>query len=184
MRKLTLVAALAAMLALVAASAAAAHPFDRGGESGWRPYVLDSPAAIAVPAPPAQPQCADACRARDASRPIRPRATPARPSRRRSPPGTLSRPSRRGRSRALALIAVNATSTAKAQRVMALVHVAMHDATAAAWYWKRRDRPPEPGAAGPGAAPVGGERGRAGVPVRARRPRRSGGRGAQGPAPG
>ena len=140
MRKLTLVAALAAMLALAAASAAAAHPFDRGGER-WRPYVLDSPAAIAVPAPPrnrsAQTRAelatleADQA-ARDASPSIQAQiaAWDAQPA---FAPWTR---------RALALIAANATSTAKAQRAMALVHVAMHDATAAAWYWKRRyDRP-------------------------------------------
>ena len=140
MRKLTLVAALAAMLALAAASVAAAHPFDRGGER-WRPYVLDSPAAIAVPAPPrnrsAQTRAelatleADQA-ARDASPSIQAQiaAWDAQPA---FAPWTR---------RALALIAANATSTAKAQRAMALVHVAMHDATAAAWYWKRRyDRP-------------------------------------------
>lgn len=38
--------------------------------------------------------------------------------------------------KALALIAASATSTGKAQRVMALVHVAMYDATVAAWHWK------------------------------------------------
>ena len=51
MRKLTLVAALVAMLAIATAGAAAAHPFDRDG-GGWRTYVLHSGGAIDVPAPP------------------------------------------------------------------------------------------------------------------------------------
>ena len=50
MRKLTLVAALAAVLALATASVAAAHPLER--DDGWRPYVLGSRAATEVPAPP------------------------------------------------------------------------------------------------------------------------------------
>jgi membrane-associated phospholipid phosphatase len=139
MRKLTLAAALAGMLAITTANVAAAHPFDRGG--GWPTYVLDSGAAIPVPPPPrnhsAQTRAelatleADQA-ARDASPPIQVQiaAWDAQPA---FAPWTR---------RALALIAANATSTAKAQRAMALVHVAMHDATAAAWYWKRRyDRP-------------------------------------------
>jgi membrane-associated phospholipid phosphatase len=44
----------------------------------------------------------------------------------------------------LALISANATSTAKAQRAMALVHVAMNDATVAAWYFKQRYLRPSP----------------------------------------
>jgi membrane-associated phospholipid phosphatase len=142
MRKLTLVAALAAMLAFVAASAAAADPFDRDGDR-WRPYVLDSPAAIPVPAPPgnrsAQTRAelatleADQA-ARDATPSIQAQiaAWDAQPA---FAPWTR---------RALALISANATSTAKAQRAMALVHVAMNDATVAAWYWKQRYHRPSP----------------------------------------
>src|SRR2546423_8614069 len=51
MRKLTLVAALAAMLAIATASMAAAQPFDEDDEA-WPTYVLGSGADIQVPAPP------------------------------------------------------------------------------------------------------------------------------------
>ena len=98
MRKLTLVAALAAVLALATASVAAAHPFDRD-DGGWRTYVLASGAAIEVPAPPRNSSSADARRARDARGRSGQRARPAPPSRRRSPNGTPNRRSRRGRRR-------------------------------------------------------------------------------------
>ena len=142
MRKLTLVAALVAMLAIATASAAAAHPFDRdGGE--WRTYVLHSGGAIDVPAPPrnhsAQTRAelatleADQA-ARDASPAIQAQIAKwdAQPA---FAPWTK---------KTLALISANATSTAKAQRAMALVHIAMNDATVAAWYFKQRYHRPSP----------------------------------------
>jgi membrane-associated phospholipid phosphatase len=142
MRKLTLVAALAAVLALATASVAAAHPFDRD-DGRWRTYVLASGAAVEVPAPPrnhsAQTRAelatleADQA-AREASPAIQAQIAKwdAQPA---FAPWTK---------KALALIAANATSTAKAQRVMALVHVAMNDATVAAWHWKQRYQRPSP----------------------------------------
>jgi membrane-associated phospholipid phosphatase len=142
MRKLTLVAALAAMLALVAASAAAAHPLDRDGER-WRTYVLDSPAAIEVPAPPRNRSAQT--RAELATLEVDQAARAASPAIQGQIASWDAQPAFAPWTRkALALIAANATSTAKAQRVMALTHVAMHDATAAAWYWKRRYRRPNP----------------------------------------
>ena len=142
MRKLTLVAALAAVLALATASVAAARPFDRD-DGGWRTYVLASGAAIEVPAPPRNSSSqtraelamleADQA-AREASPAIQAQIAKwdAQPA---FAPWTK---------KALALIAANATSTAKNQRVMALVHIAMNDATMAAWHWKRRYHRPSP----------------------------------------
>jgi hypothetical protein len=141
MRKPTLVAALAALLAITTANAAAAHPFDR--DDGWPTYVLDSRAAPPVVPPPrnhsAQTRAelatleADQA-ARDASPAIQAQIATwdAQPA---FAPWTR---------KTLALISANATSTAKAQRAMALVHVAMNDATAAAWYWKQRYHRPGP----------------------------------------
>jgi len=142
MRKLTLVAALAAMLAIATAGAAVAHPFGRD-DDGWRTYVLGSRAAIQVPAPPrnhsaqtrAELAALEAAQAtRDASPAIQAQIAKwdAQPA---FAPWTK---------KTLALISANATSTAKAQRVMALVHVAMNDATVAAWYWKQRYHRPSP----------------------------------------
>jgi PAP2 superfamily protein len=140
MRKLLLAAALAALL--VTASAAAAHPFDPG-VGGWRTYVLRSGAAIDVPAPPrihsAQTRAelatleADQA-AREASPTIQAAIArwDAQPA---FAPWTQ---------KTLALIAANGTSTGKAQRAMALVHVAMYDATVAAWHAKYRYRRPSP----------------------------------------
>jgi membrane-associated phospholipid phosphatase len=142
MRKLTLVAALVAMLAIATAGAAPAHPFDRDG-GGSRTYVLDSGGAIDVPAPPrnrsAQTRAelatleADQA-AREASPAIQAQIAKwdAQPA---FAPWTK---------KTLALISANATSTAKAQRVMALVHIAMNDATVAAWYFKQRYHRPSP----------------------------------------
>lgn len=142
MRKLTLVAALAAVLALATASVAAGHRFDRH-DGGWRSYVLASGAAVEVPAPPrnhsAQTRAelatleADQA-AREASPAIQAQIAKwdAQPA---FAPWTK---------KALALIAANATSTAKAQRVMALVHIAMNDATVAAWHFKQRYHRPSP----------------------------------------
>jgi membrane-associated phospholipid phosphatase len=142
MRKLTLAAGLAAVLAIATASAAAAHPFARH-DAGWRTYVLDSVAAIPVAPPPrnrsAQTRAelatleADQV-ARDASPAIQAQIAKwdAQPA---FAPWTR---------KTLALISANATSTAKAQRAMALVHVAMNDATVAAWYFKQRYLRPSP----------------------------------------
>ncbi len=142
MRKLTLVAALAAVLALATASVAAAHPFDRD-DGGWRTYVLASGAAIDVPAPPrnhsAQTRAELATLEADqAAREASP-AIQAQIARWDAQPAFAP-----WTKKALALIAANATSTAKAQRVMALVHVAMNDATVAAWHWKQRYHRPSP----------------------------------------
>ena len=181
MRKLTLVTALAVILAIAIASVAAAHPFDRD-DDGWRTYVV-GPGAIPVPPPPrnhsAQTRAelatleADQA-ARDASPAIQAQIAKwdAQPA---FAPWTK---------KTLALISANATSTAKAQRVMALVHVAMNDATVARVALQAALSPPEPGAAGPRAAAVGGGRRRALIPVGARRPRGRGGRGPEGPVPG
>jgi membrane-associated phospholipid phosphatase len=121
---------------------AAARPFGSDA-GGWRTYVVDSVAALPVAPPPRNHSAqtrgelatleADQA-ARDASPAIQAQIArwDAQPA---FAPWTR---------RTLALISANATSTAKAQRAMALVHVAMHDATAAAWYWKRRYRRPSP----------------------------------------
>ena len=109
----------------------------------WRTFVLDSSSGIAVPPPPAG-RSAEAKaelrtleadqQAREASPAIQAAITKwdAQPA---FAPWTQ---------KALALIASNATSTAKAQRVMALVHIAMYDATVAAWHWKSVYRRSEP----------------------------------------
>jgi membrane-associated phospholipid phosphatase len=142
MRKLTLAAGLAAVLAIATASAAAAHPFARH-DAGWRTYVLDSVAAIPVAPPPgnrsgqtrAELATLEADQvARDASPAIQAQIAKwdAQPA---FAPWTR---------KTLALISANATSTAKAQRAMALVHVAMNDATVAAWYFKQRYLRPSP----------------------------------------
>jgi hypothetical protein len=138
MRKLMLAAALVAVLAT--AGAAAAHPLDRDvGE--WRTYVLGSAEAVPVLAPPRGAQTraelatleADQA-ARDASPAIQAAIArwDAQPA---FAPWTQ---------KTLGLIAGNGTSTAKAQRVMALVHVAMYDATVVAWNAKGRYRRPSP----------------------------------------
>jgi membrane-associated phospholipid phosphatase len=142
MRKLTLVAALAAMLAIASASVAAAHPFDR--EDGrWPTYVLDSVAAIPVSPPPRNRSMRTRAElatleADQAARDVSP-ALQAQIAKWDAQPAFA--PWTR---KTLALISSNATSTTKAQRVMALVHVAMNDAAAAAWYWKLRYHRPSP----------------------------------------
>jgi membrane-associated phospholipid phosphatase len=109
----------------------------------WRTFVLDSGVALSVPPQPARRSAeaqaelstleADQL-AREASPAIQASIAKwdAQPA---FAPWTL---------KALALIASNGTSTAKAQRVMALVHVAMYDATVAAWHWKSVYRRPSP----------------------------------------
>jgi membrane-associated phospholipid phosphatase len=141
MRKPTPVAALAVILAIAVPSTAAAGPVERDVD-GWRTYVV-GPGATQVPPPPrshsAQTRAelatleADQA-ARDASPAIQAQIATwdAQPA---FAPWTR---------KTLALISANATSTAKAQRAMALVHVAMHDAIAAAWYWKQRYHRPGP----------------------------------------
>jgi PAP2 superfamily len=138
MRKLLLAAALAALL--VTASGAAAHPFDPDA-GGWRTFVVRS--GPDVPAPPrnhsAQTRAELATLAADqAARDASPAIQAAIAKWDMQPafaPWTQ---------KTLTLIAANATSTGKAQRVMALAHVAMYDATVAAWRAKFRFRRASP----------------------------------------
>jgi membrane-associated phospholipid phosphatase len=140
MRKLLLAAALAA--ALVTASAAAAHPSDPGvGE--WRTYVLRSGTAIDVPAPPRNHSAQT--RAELATLEADQAAREASPAIQAVIAKWDTQPAfAPWTQKTLALIAANATSTGKAQRAMALVHVAMYDATVAAWRAKDRFRRPSP----------------------------------------
>jgi membrane-associated phospholipid phosphatase len=138
MRKLLPVAALAALL--VTASGAAAHPFDPD-VGGWRTFVVRL--GPDVPGPPRNhsPQTRAELATLEADQAAR-QASPAiqaaiakwdaQPA---FAPWTQ---------KTLALIAANATSTGKAQRAMALVHIAMYDATVAAWRAKLRYGRPSP----------------------------------------
>jgi membrane-associated phospholipid phosphatase len=142
MRKLTLVAGLAAVLAIATASAAAAHPFARH-DRGWRTYVLDSAAAIPVAPPPGNRS--GQTRAELATLEADQVARDASPAIQAQIAKWDARPAFAPWSReTLTLISASATSTAKAQRAMALVHVAMNDATVAALYWKQRYHRPSP----------------------------------------
>jgi membrane-associated phospholipid phosphatase len=131
MRMLLLAAALVGLLAI--ASPAAAHPFERT-------FVLTPGTTPDVPAPPRDQTRGELATleadqaARDASPAIQAAIAKwdAQPA---FAPWTH---------KTLALIAANGTSTGKAQRAMALVHVAMHDAIAAAWRAKRRYHRPRP----------------------------------------
>jgi membrane-associated phospholipid phosphatase len=140
MRKLLLAAALAALL--VTASAAAAHPLDPG-VGGWRTFVLPSGAAIDVPPPPRNHSAQT--RAELATLEADQAAREASPSIQVAIAKWDAQPAfAPWTQKTLALIAANATSTGKAQRAMALVHVAMYDATVAAWRAKLRYRRPSP----------------------------------------
>jgi membrane-associated phospholipid phosphatase len=140
MRKLLLTAALAGMLAI--ASPAAAHPSE-AGVGGWRTFVLSSGSALDVPAPPrnhsAQTRAELATlEAHQAARESSP-AIQAAIAKWDAQPAFAT-----WTQKALALIAANGTSTGKAQRAMALVHVAMYDATVVAWRAKHRYGRPRP----------------------------------------
>ena len=109
----------------------------------WRTFVLDSPAAIAVPAPPARHGVE--AQAELSTLEADQQAREASPAIQASIAKWDAQPAfAPWTQKALALIATNATSTAKAQRVMALVHIAMYDATVAAWHWKSMYRRPAP----------------------------------------
>jgi membrane-associated phospholipid phosphatase len=138
MRMLLLTAALAGLLAI--ASTAAAHPLDAPGR---RTFVLSPATAPDVPPPPrnrspetrAELATLEADQvAREASPAIQAAIAKwdAQPA---FAPWTQ---------KTLALIAANGTSTGKAQRAMALVHVAMHDAIAVAWRARHRYQRPRP----------------------------------------
>jgi hypothetical protein len=140
MRKLSLTAALAAVL--VTASAAAAHPVE-ADVGQWHTFVVRPGAAIDVPAPPrnrsaetrAELATLEADQAARETSPAIQAAIAKWDAQPALAPWTQ---------KTLALIAANATSTGKAQRAMALVHVAMHDATVAAWRAKYRYGRPSP----------------------------------------
>jgi membrane-associated phospholipid phosphatase len=138
MRKLLLVAALAALL--VTASGAAAHPFDPD-VGGWRTFVVRS--GPDVPAPPRNHSAQT--RAELATLEADQAAREASPTIQAAIAKWDAQPAfAPWTQKTLALIAANATSTGKAQRAMALVHVAMYDATVAAWRAKHRFRRPSP----------------------------------------
>ena len=145
-----LMLAVLALPSAAAASPARSHHRDsnNGGHMAlnagtWRTFVLDSGAAIDVPPPPAA-RSADA-RAELRTLEADQLARLGSPALQASIATWDAQPAfAPWTQKALALIAANATSTAKAQRVMALVHVAMYDATVAAWHWKsvyRRSAP-------------------------------------------
>jgi hypothetical protein len=123
-------------------SPARSHDDDPGQSGGgapqagnWRTFVLGSGATIAVAPPPARrsPEAAAELTTLEADQ----LAREASPAIQASIAKWDAQPAfAPWTQKALTLIASNGTSTTKAQRVMALVHIAMYDATVAAWHWK------------------------------------------------
>jgi membrane-associated phospholipid phosphatase len=141
MRSIALPATLLVSIALIAVGPGAAarvtrESRDREPRAGtWQPYVLSSGAAIDVAEPPSRRS--DETKTELATLETYQAAREASPAIQSAIAKWDARPAfAPWTQKTLSLIAANATSTAKAQRVMALVHVAMYDATVAAWNWK------------------------------------------------
>jgi membrane-associated phospholipid phosphatase len=148
MRMLLLTAALAGLLAT--ASAAAAHPLDA---PDWRTFVLSPTTAPDVPAPPRNRSAET--RAELATLEADQAAREASPAIQAAIAKWDAQPAfAPWTQKTLALIAANGTSTGKAQRAMALVHVAMHDAIVVAWRARHRYHRPRPARLDPALHPL------------------------------
>ena len=126
------------VLAVPAAGSAGGRERLRDKHAGtWQTYVISSGAGVPVPAP--AKKHAATTRAELAELRAAQAARLASPDIQASIAKWDAQPAfQPWTEKALALIAANATSTPRGQRVLALLHIAMYDTTVAAWHWKFR----------------------------------------------